>query len=605
LGVTPAGGDDPMKASTVGNIWNGLEIVMVLAVLVAANIVAGQHFLRADLTEDKEYTISPATKKILSELDDVVSIRAYFSEKLPPRLQQVRRQVADFLDEYRNYGRGHIQVEWVDPSKDPELEQQVRFLGIPQIQAQILEKDQLQVTNVYMGIGVQYGDRRQAIPVVQDTYTLEYDLTSAILRVSLDEDKVVGFLVSDTEDLDKKFHGIRQLLQDQYEVRTVDLDGGRRSVPDDIETLIIASPQNVSEREKYEIDQFIMRGGRAIFLVDVIRLDERGGLRARPVTSGLEDLLAHYGVRVQKGIVKDNRFNSTASFSTGFFQYTVPYPFWPKVTGPFLSRDHIMTSRLESLVLPWPAPLKLDVPTKGEDPLLKALREDMKEKAPELDGSEVLKASVLPVGGSSDTTEAEEDTTSAEEAPVVAHILARTSPYSEFRAGRYDLTPDTNPLRALHAQVGKSYVVAATLEGKFRSFFADKPVPAPEGEEAEADTTAEATKITESPPTRLVVLGNSFFIQDNFLPQFPENSVFFQNAVDWLTLGPELIGIRSRGATDRPLVQLSDATKTAIKLAVTLGPALLVVVIGLVRNLRRRRRRAHIEAELRKAAAAS
>jgi ABC-type uncharacterized transport system involved in gliding motility auxiliary subunit len=360
-----------------------------------------------------------------------------------------------------------------------------------------------------------------------------------------------------------------------------------------------------------------MRGGRVIFLVDVIQLDEQAGLRARPVTSGLEDQLASYGVRVQKGLVRDSRYNTHASFSTGFMQYSVPYPFWPKISGPFLARDVAPTSRLESLVLPWPAPLKLDVPLAGEDPLLNALSDEDKDRAEELDGSDVVSAapSEDPAGemetadGAPEDAGGEEaetaDLTPSEEpgpaAPVVAHILARTSPFSELRMGNYDLAPETNPFRSMSAKLGKSYVVVASLEGRFRSHFADRVVPSADGGEAEPDTTAEAGKLLESQDTQILVMGNSFFLQDNFIVQFPENLLYFQNVVDWLTLGPELIGIRSRGATDRPLKELSDGAKTVIKTVVTLGPALIVVVIGFLRMVSRRRRRAAVEEALRTA----
>ena len=580
-----------------------IEVLLVLAVLVVGNYVARQYFVRVDLTADREYTVSSATKGILEDLDDVVSVRAYFSEDLPPRLQQVRRQVADILDEYRSFGGGRVNVEWIDPAKDPEVEQQLRFLGIPQIQAQILEKDQLQVVNVYMGIGVSYADKRQGIPIVQDTYTLEYDLTSAILRVTLDEEKVLGFLAGHGEDPDRQYQGIRQLLGEQYNVKVVDLDSGRRAVPEDVNTLIVAGPQNVPAREKYEIDQFIMRGGRAIFMIDAIRLDEQGGLRARPVVSGLEDLLAGYGVRIQKSLVRDSRFNSLAAFSQGFIQYTVPYPFWPKISGPFLSADHVTTNRLESLVLPWPAPLKLDVDVEGDDPLIVALKEEERGRARELDGSEVIKE--VPEADSA--AAGTEETAGGEEAggegtAAKARILARSSPYSELQTGQFDISPDRNPLGSLMATLGKSYVMAVAIDGRFKSLYAGKPVPSADGEEAGIDSTAEASKLAESPETQIIVLGTSFFIQDNFLSQFPENAVFFQNAVDDLTLGPELIGIRSRGATDRPLKELSDGGKTAVRTLVTLGPAVLVILLGVVRRIVRRQRRASIESALRSAA---
>ena len=129
--------------------------------------------------------------------------------------------------------------------------------------------------------------------------------------------------------------------------------------------------------------------------------------------------------------------------------------------------------------------------------------------------------------------------------------------------------------------------------GAFRSFFAGKPVP------PRPDATGPADPATkeESPLTQVLVVGNSQFVTDLFLRNFPANSLFLENAVDWMTSGSELISIRSRGATARPLRQLSDAARTAIKLILIIGVPALVVLLSLLRvQVRRRTRRQTVEA---------
>jgi hypothetical protein len=247
--------------------------------------------------------------------------------------------------------------------------------------------------------------------------------------------------------------------------------------------------------------------------------------------------------------------------------------------------------------------LKLDVDVEGDDPLIVALKEEERGRARELDGSEVIKEVPEADSAAAGTEEtAGGEGAGGEGTAAKARILARSSPYSELQTGQFDISPDRNPLGSLMATLGKSYVMAVAVDGRFKSLYAGMPVPSADGEEAGIDSTAEASKIAESPETQIIVLGTSFFIQDNFLSQFPENAVFFQNAVDDLTLGPELIGIRSRGATDRPLKELSDGGKTAVRTLVTLGPAVLVILMGVVRRIVRRQRRASIESALRSAA---
>jgi len=99
--------------------------------------------------------------------------------------------------------------------------------------------------------------------------------------------------------------------------------------------------------------------------------------------------------------------------------------------------------------------------------------------------------------------------------------------------------------------------------------------------------------IKESPESQIVVIGNSRFISNNFLTQFKDNQVFLLNIVDWLTLGEQLIGIRSRGATDRPLKEIKEYEKTLIKSLNMFGVPLLLILFGMLRfYLRRRKKRA-------------
>ena len=143
-----------------------------------------------------------------------------------------------------------------------------------------------------MGIAVLYEDKKEVLPVVQTTANLEYDLTSAILKVTSEEVKTVGFLSGHDEIdvFDQAFGPLRQELSKQYDVRKVPIDAGK-TIEADVATLIIAGPKKeLTEREKYEIDQFIMRGGRALFLIDPI-LIQYEGLNVSPLKTGLNDLL--------------------------------------------------------------------------------------------------------------------------------------------------------------------------------------------------------------------------------------------------------------------------------------------------------------------------
>jgi ABC-type uncharacterized transport system involved in gliding motility auxiliary subunit len=286
-----------------------------------------------------------------------------------------------------------------------------------------------------------------------------------------------------------------------------------------------------------------------VFLLDAITLNEQMGLTAYPAQSGFEEILTAYGVNLKSSLVLDAR-NSTATFSQGFMAFTVPYPYWPRLSRPDLDSQNPVTSRLESLTLPWTAPL------------------------------EVRTAIAVPGGGT------QEPADPSPQPDVTATILGRSTNKAWVQSGRYDLNPQAILTRPA-TPTGEQYPLAVSLTGKFQSAFAGKPVPPKPGA---ADGAVESP-LTESPLTQVLVVGNSQFCSNLFLHNFPENVLFLQNAIDWMTLGGDLISIRSRGATARPLREIPTGARTAVKLALTAGIPALVILVGVARATVRRRQR--------------
>ena len=524
--------------------------LIVLGIVAVVNFMSTRHFVRADLTEGKDFTISDSTKKVLGELDDVVNIEAFFSSNLPPALVGLEQQIKDVFDEYKAYAHGNLDVKFTDPTSDPKLEQRMRFVGIPQVQASIVQKDKSELVNVYFGIAISYGDKKEVIPVIKNVMTLEYDLTSAIIKVKRSETKTVGFLTGHNEYSKEDYEAIRTAIAQQYTIVDVDISGGKE-VPPEVNTLIVGGPKEaLSERDKYEIDQFLMRGGRIVFLIDPIALDSQRGLAATEIDSNLDDMLEHYGVKLSKSLVLDGASRATASFSSGYVQYRVPYPFWPRVTARQFAKENPMVNQLEGLVLQWTSPVEL-IPSRVE---------------------------TEPVEGSEDTGK------------LRGVELCESSQYSWIKGKPYNLNPQQKATGDL-----KTYPLAVAVTGKFTSFYADKPVPEPEkpaegAPEAEPVQEASSSKtIAESPETQIVVVGNARFISARFLAQFRFNQLFFQNAVDWLTMGEDLINIRSRFVTDRPLKDISESAKLFVRIINICGASFLVIAFGLIRFLFKRR----------------
>ena len=508
--------------------------LIVLGILAVLNFFFLRHFARIDLTQDKRYTLTPSTKEVLKNLDDIVNIKLYSSKKLPPYLVNLKREITDILDEYKAYAGGNLSTKFIDPTEDPKLQQELRFMGIPQVQLNIIEKDQAQLTNVYLGMAIFYADKKEVIPFVNETGTLEYNLTSSIIKVTGTETKTIGIYPGKGHNLSEDYQAVQQLLGKQYQVEEVELKEGNEALGKS-DTLIIVSPRELKDTQKYEIDQFLMRGGKIVFLIDTAEIQE-GTLQASPFQPGTDDLLEHYGIKVEQDLVLD-RANAPAAFRSGFMTFQLAYPFWVKVLSNGFSPDNPAVSNLESLVLPWTSSIKV-----------------LDEKP---DGITITE-------------------------------LAKSTSFSWTRKGYYML----NPQQQFYSPGVKleSYPLAMAASGKFKSFYADKPILTDE-EKKETEVIRETIK--ESPESQIVVIGNSRFISNNFLTQFKDNQVFLLNIVDWLTLGEQLIGIRSRGATDRPLKEIKEYEKTLIKSLNMFGVPLLLILFGMLRfYLRRRKKRA-------------
>ncbi len=524
-----------------------LVVIFLAGILAIINAFSSNHFTRIDLTEDKRYTVSKSTRKVLSELNDIVNIKVYLSKDLPPYVVMLTDQVKDILEEYKIYSDGNLEIEYIDPSSDPLIEQKLRFMGIPQVRLNTIEKDKAAIANIYMGLVVLYGDNKEIMQTFSDISTFEYDLTSKILRVTSPDIKTIGFLSGHGEpELTRGFAVVDQVLKEQFYTKAVDISGGKK-IPDDIAALVVATPKALSARDFFEIDQYLLSGKNIIFMVNTIELNPQGGMRGTLVNSPVKKLIEHYGVTIGETLVLD-QLNANASFRSGMYNLFVPYPFWVRTIRKNVEADHPIINNLESMVFPWTSPLTID-----------------KEKTKNNRVS----------------------------------ILAQSSDYSWTEGDLFDLSPRENFMPA-EGPLG-SQILACAVTGKFKSFFEGKEIPALEkqdepekglGGDKISEPVSDRSIINTSPDTKIIVIGNSNFVSDNFASQFEGNIAFFQNAIDWFTIGEYLIDIRSRETGDRPLKIVSDNTKVAVRYINTFAVPVMVAFFGLFQfYLRRKRKR--------------
>ncbi len=546
-------------------------ILAVLGLIVAVNYMGTRSFKRHDMTEGKEYSISKATKKILKGLDDIVTVKVFFSKNLPPHMNRTVTDVKDILSEYSAYAGKNLRITWEDPADNEDAKQLARSLGIPEIQLQTVEKDKAQVINGYLGIAVLFADKKEALPVVQNLQNLEYDLTMAIMKVSRTTTPKIGIVKVDTfpsvplqlrgqmknpESTEEKFAKLIQELESNYEVSTVDLSEGK-PVDKDIKTLIIPGIINMTDRKAFEIDQFFMNGGNLIVMADAVTVNFQYGANAVPQESKLLDVLEFYGVRVEKNLILDPSCSQVqVPQQVGPFQMNVavPYPYFIRLDQKSFNKDITAVSTLTDVIFPWASSLTLLV----DQP-------------------------------KSDSTE------NSTQDGVKATVLARSSEKSWLASGHYDLNPQQKWAVPQEGEL-KEHSVIAYLNGNFKSYFADKSIP-PVHSPATDDTTlnkinlqpsgedAGRQVVTSNINGHLVVIGDADFVAGQNANQ-TANMALIQNTVDWLSLDDNLISVRTRAIKDRTieadLLKADSSRPLVIRLVNIVGMPLLVIIIGMI-----------------------
>ncbi len=502
------------------------QIIIIVAIILVLNFLSYQIFKRFDLTENKIYSISKVSKEAVKNLDDIVNIKVYFSQDLPPQYLSVRQEVGDILEEYKNYADNKIKTEFINPKENEELQRELMILGIPQLQFNVFQNDRYEVINGYLGMAVYYGDKTEAIPVVNNTKDLEYQLTSAIKKLTAEKIPVLGFASGHGEkNRDEDLALSQKEISEIYQIRDVELSSGGL-ISDEINTLIFVGPQEeFNQSELYAIDQFLMSGRSAVFLIDGVTVDEE--LAAKKNSAGLNEILKSYGLEVEPVFVLDSS-NEIASFNQGFLTFSTQYPFFTKVREPGFNKENAAVASLRELILPWASPITIN-----------------ESRAPEAE----------------------------------IQILARSTSEAWLMEDNFNLQPQGN---FGFYNDPETYNLAAALFGKLNSAFDKKIVAAGEVEKEHLTSTEEA---------KIVLVGNSSFAADNFVRRYPDNLLFLQNLVDSVSLDGDLIKIRSKEINSRPLKEISEGAKKAVKYFNIFGVTAAVLIFGLIRYFTRRKSR--------------
>jgi len=569
-----------------------IATVFLLAIGFTLNLVVSDLRLgRADLTDGRIYTISPATVRILSKLQVPVEVNYYVSEedKMPSAMKSIRRDVEDKL---LDLGRlsPNFKYHIYNPAADADKLDDLAKKGIVPFQAQSIERDSLDIKRIYSAVSITYLDKKtEVIPQVvpQNLGDLEYQIISNIYRMTLETSPNVSMLAP-IEAADPRFKDprMRQMLmqmgqtppemqdnfqqtmqilrQEGYQVNRISLSEAE-PLPADTQTLVVLQPDELNPRQIFEIQRFLAKGGRVLVAAQSYHFSfaptQQGDLQVTPqkFPENVNQLLEPFGVQLDSSILMaENPEILNISMPRkigGLFNAMVSMPLklpmQIKLTAADLNPDVSMTNRISSLLYLWGCALDID---------------------PKAAGQQQLQINHL-----------------AELGPT-----SWTIPFKTAALTSEDLRPKKDQK--------KSHALAVQLTGQFPDTFEGKDIPPwPQEEPKPGEDPARPDKpapgkapAIDKKPGKLILVGCSQMFADNAIGAL-DNGLFFQNMVDGLTLTEDLIGIRTKSQPVRLIEPLSAGQKLFYRfVAIGLAP-LILAIIGTTRFMLRKRRREQYE----------
>jgi len=509
-------------------LLSGTSLIIAGALLLVVNVLAMTLLpsARLDLTDNKLYTLSDGTKSILGKIDEPITLRLYFSEKAlvgVPSIMTYGRRVRELLEEYAALAGGKIKLVVADPvAFSDEEDQAVRYglQGAPIDAAGSL---------AYFGlVGTNATDGQEVITFFQTEKedALEYDVTKLVYKLTNPKAKVVGLLSTlpleggaanpfAPQSGGREWMVLSQLKQ-LFEVRKLEADTDR--IPNDVNVLMLVHPKGLSEKTLYAIDQFVLRGGRAVVFVDPyaeqdVPMTDPGNPMAgmnTPRNSNLEILFDSWGLQMLPGrLALDARTATRVTVRGNMGPQNVDYVAWLSLDPAYFNHSDFVTAELKKITLGTPGVLV------------------------KKDGSTTQFTALMETSADAMQTE----------------------------ATRLQFGPDpVSLLRDYHSE-GKKLTLAARVSGKVKTAF---PAGAPAGQDSASQLKESKENINVIVVADTDLLADAFWVdvQDFFgnRVSFPRasNDALVINAIDNLSGSNDLIGLRSREKSARPFEKVQE-----------------------------------------------
>jgi gliding-associated putative ABC transporter substrate-binding component GldG len=328
------------------------KILLMIGIVIVINILSEQLYFRLDLTADKSYTLSKATKNILRGLEEPVTVTAYFTEDVPPQLLQARSDFKDLLIEYSNVAKGNLVYEFIDPNIDEESERKAMQEGIMPNIVNVRERDQMMQKRVFMGAVLKLGSDKEIIPVIQAGGAMEYDLSSSIKKLSVTDKPVIGYIQGHGEPSMRALQQVMTSLGVLYSVREVALDDPAADLSRYSTIAMVAPSDTIPPQHFAALDRYLAGGGNLFLAYNKVNGDFTT-VQGTSIYTGLEDWLARKGLYVDNNFLVDMTCGSVGvQQQAGFMSYTtnISFPYLPVIQK---FADHPITKGLEQVMLPF------------------------------------------------------------------------------------------------------------------------------------------------------------------------------------------------------------------------------------------------------------
>jgi len=555
------------------------DITMLFALIVIVlliNFLGSFYFKRFDLTAEKRYTISESTKNLLKNIDEEILFKVYFEGNFNPGFTRLKNETREILDEFRAYSDNNIQYEFIDPAdagltneEKDNIQKQLYEKGI--IPEDVMESNsqKTSTTRIWPGAVVSYKGRETAWQIFtrqvgirpeeainNSVQELEYSLSNTIRKLQRTKKPEVTFIEGHNELDTVHKYDLMRALSEYYNVNRTSING-KLSALDKSDAIIIAKPDSAfstNNRDKFIIDQFIMNGGKVLWLLDPVIID-MDTLRLKGFSLGLnrplniEDMLFKYGVRLNPVLVQDMQC-AQMPINIGFKKGQPNYKMFPWVYS--------------ALVLP-----------DGDHPIVKNLdliKFDYVSTLDTITAKGIKKTILLKTSR----------TTKLQQVPARISVGAAVIPIkeSQFRNG--------------------AQPIACLLEGSFNSFVEHRRLP------SKLQDNPDFKVLEKGKPTKMIVVADgdvasNDFVRstgevmplgyDKFSKQTFANKTFLVNCVNYLLDDEGMLQLRSREIKlrllDRKKIKQQRTKWQAVNVLLPLG---ILVVFGLVQFYFRKRK---------------